>query len=140
MSIAIADKIPSFKVFGLHVGDAAKGAVAAAVGDTIGTMAIRFLPAGILGSQYSGALIKGAMAAALQERHVKGFIGSDAAAVGSLILTYEALISIFNLRGKTYSLLAGLTGKMPGLTATTTAAGGAGGTAAPANVGEIDTY
>jgi len=110
----ILDKIPNWKIIGLPVGEVVKGGIAAAVGDTAGTLLIRFLPGGLSASPYAPAILKLGAAALLQWKPVKGVLGSDAAAVGTLLLTYEGVMSLFNLRAKAYGMLTGLTAGFTG--------------------------
>ncbi len=125
MSLAIVDKIPAFHPIGIPLGNAARGHVATAVADTVGALAIRFAPSSLTSQPYSMAALKLGLAALCQVKQVKGFLGNESANVASLILTYEGLGSIYNIRGKLNSILSGLAGKALPSTSAPAASGAA---------------
>lgn len=110
----LLDKIPDFHPGGIPVGRAARGMIVAGLGDAAGSMLIRYIPSNLIQGQYSNALLKAATIWLANRKAVKDFLGHDAVETGSIILAYEGIASIVNLRLKTYSLAAGLVGKLPG--------------------------
>ncbi len=122
MAMNLVDKIPKLEILKVPFGDAAKGHVGTAIGDTLGAVAIRYLPSTISSQQYFPVALKIALAAGFQWKPIKGFVGNDTANITTLLLTYEALASIYNIRARLDSWLAKLAGKaLPG---TSTSAGG----------------
>lgn len=115
-SAGILDKIPAYQIMGIPIGAAAKAMLVAGVGDAAGLLAIKFLPASILSGSYSVALLKALTIAGLNWHPIKKFIGNDAVELGSIILAYEGISSIFNARLKIYQLLAKVTNKVGGST------------------------
>ncbi len=124
-NLAIIDKIPRFDPLNIPVGDAIRGHVSTAVADTVGALVIRFAPGTLTSQPYSIAILKLALAAGFQVKQVKAIVGSQSADVASLILTYEGLGSIYNVRAKLNSLLSGLAGRAAPSTSTAGAASGA---------------
>ena len=119
MATGIVNKIPKLSYMNVPIGDALKGMVAAGVGDAAGVMAIRFLPSQLTGGQYSVPILKVLTILALNWKPVKKFVGPGSVEVASIILAYEAIASVFNVRMKTFNLLSGVLGKLPGSTTTT---------------------
>lgn len=107
----IVDKIPRFDPLKIPIGDAARGHVSTAIADTVGSLAIRFAPGALTNTPYSAAILKLGLAALFQVKQVKNFIGPQSSDVASLILTYEGLGSIYNIRAKLNSVLSGIAGK-----------------------------
>lgn len=122
----VLDKIPAWKAWNVPVGDALKGMVTAGVGDAVGVLALKFIPSNIIGGQYAVPMLKILTILGLNWKPVKHFIGSGAVEVGSIILAYEAIASLFNVRQKTFSLLSGVLGKLPGTTTASTTSTPAG--------------
>jgi len=115
------DKIPSFKLMGVPVGDAAKGMVVAGLGDGLGVAAIKFLPASLTNNRFSIPVLKALTIMVLNWQPVKGFLGRDAVEKGSIILAYEGLMGLWNGRAQVAGILGKVTNKIGG-TSTTAAA------------------
>ncbi len=107
MALAIVDKIPRMEVMGLQFGDAAKGLIVAGAGDALGLLVTRFVPGAL-----PPVAVKLGIAAAIQWKPVKDLIGKDAAMVGSLFLVADAIRSLYDIRGKTTTTLAGFIGSV----------------------------
>jgi hypothetical protein len=118
----IVDNIPNAKVFNLPLGDAAKGLIVAGVGDTLGLLVTRYMPASTSAAtqRMTRAGVIGLSAFALQMKPVRNFIGKDAADAGTLLLTADAIATVFDLRGKVRNLISKYLPKAP-TTAPTTA-------------------
>lgn len=126
--MAILDKIPKLEFAGVPVGDAAKAMVAAGVSDAVGVLALRFLPSSLTSNRYSNVALKVGTILLLNYKPVKNFMGATAVNGATLILTYEAVAGLFNLRTATYNMLSKITGKIGGTaTATATATGSSSG-------------
>ncbi len=123
----IIDKIPDYQLAGVPLGKAAKAMLVAAVGDALGVLAIKVMPASFQ-SSYSIAIMKALTIMALNWHPVKNFIGGDAVESGSIILAYEGIQSIFNIRAKVYTMLAKVTNSVSGNNANAASNGNGGST------------
>lgn len=108
----VLDKIPDWHPMGIPVGAAAQGAIIAGVGDALSGLIARFVP--ITSGQYGYAIVKALEIIGLNWKPVKGFLGSKSVDNGSVIIAYEGLLSLYNIRAKVYGTLAGVVGKIPG--------------------------
>ena len=89
------------EIMGVPIGAAGVGLLTVGVWDAIRGLVGRVLPAAI-----PSWLIPALGAAVVQSKRVKGFMGTDAANAAALILTADAIQSLFNVRGVVSGLVS----------------------------------
>ena len=102
MTTAILDKIPKVEFAGLKISDAAKGLVAAGLGDAASLIILRYAGTGRTANELRMLAVGSRLGAAwlLQMKQVKGALGSEAANIGSLLLVADAIRSIWDVRNR----------------------------------------
>lgn len=114
----ILEAVPSWKVMGLSVGDAVKGAAAAGVGDVVVRLVLPRLPTnigGTTGVNTTSAIAKAIAAFLLQSGPAKKFLGGNASNFGSLLLVIDAINDVVQVRTSVANLLGRLvSGFVPG--------------------------
>ena len=91
------------EIMGVPIGAAGVGLLTVSVWD-----AIRGLVSGSLPAAIPAWLIPAIGAAVVQSKMIKGFIGADASNAAGLILTADAIQSLFNVRGLVSGLVGGV--------------------------------
>jgi len=104
-SAGILQGVAKWEVFGLPFGAVATGAIIGGVGDVLAGVTTGFAP------QAPSWAVKGALAFAVG-KYAGRLVGTGAASIGALFLTYDAVQEIFNIRASTRNILGGITGNV----------------------------
>jgi len=91
------------EIMGVPIGAAAVGLLTVSVWN-----ALRGLVGGVLPAAIPSWLIPAIGAAVVQSKMIKGFMGADASNAAGLILTVDAIQSLFNVRGVVSDLVGGV--------------------------------
>ena len=91
------------EIMGVPIGAAAVGLLTVSVWD-----ALRGLVGGVLPAAIPSWLIPAIGAAVVQSKMIKGFMGADASNAAGLILTADAIQSLFDVRGAVSDLVGGV--------------------------------
>lgn len=102
----ILNGLTNIKVFDLPVGAVAGGAVVAGVGDVL-----TGIVQGATQNKIPSWAVKGLTAFAVVKWGHK-LVGKEAAQIGGLFLTYDAVQEAFNVRSSVSNIVGGLTGRI----------------------------
>lgn len=100
------NNIADFKVFDLPVGAVATGAAIGGVGDAVTTVATTAVPA------VPKWAVKAGLAFATY-KYAGKLIGRDAANLGAMFLTYDAVQELVNIRATVSGFTSGILAKLP---------------------------
>ena len=105
MSLSL-NSVADFKVFDLPIGAVGVGAVIGGVGDAVTGTVKASVPA------IPGWAVKAGLAFATY-KYAGKLVGKDAANIGALFLTYDAVQELVNIRGTVQAFTAGILAKLP---------------------------